>query len=85
MQKSINIYVSHPSIHIMFWALSPFIPLPLLSLLFLNKIRYIYPNPPLNLKPPVCTTCIDLEARNVCMWYIVVVLGLAVVFGTHTL
>ena len=25
---------------------------------------------PLNLKPPLCTTCIQLEATNVCMRYI---------------
>ena len=30
-----------------------------------------------DLKPTLCTTCIHLEAPNVCMWYIVLVLGIS--------
>jgi hypothetical protein len=34
------------------------------------------------LKPPSYTTCIHVEATNVCMWYIVVVVfGFAMVLG----
>ena len=33
------------------------------------------PKTNIGLKPTLCTTCIHLEAPNVCMWYIVLVLG----------
>jgi hypothetical protein len=41
----------------------------------LESTRYVYAKPPPNLKPSLCTTCLHLEATNVCTWYIVVVLG----------
>lgn len=48
-------------------------------------LRYIYPKPPPNLKPSLCITCIQMEATNVYMCFIVVVLGLMVVLDIRTL
>ena len=50
-----------------------------------HALRYIYPKPSPNLKPPLCIICIHLEATNVYMWYIVVVFGLMIVLGIRTL
>ena len=40
---------------------------------------YVYP------KPTLCTICIDLEAPNVCMWYIVFSFRSVLVLSIHTL
>lgn len=45
------------------------------------SLRYLYPRPPLNLKPPLYTACIHLLLPIVCMWYIVVASGSVVVLG----
>ena len=45
-----------------------------------RSLRWVYSKPSPNLQPPLCTTCIHMEATIVWMWYIVVVvLGLVMV------
>ena len=51
-----------------------------------NQLLGMYaPNPPLNLKPPQCITCMLLMLPHVCMWYILVVLGSVMVLSIEIL
>ena len=40
-----------------------------------EPLKVCIPKINIDLKPTLCTTCIHLEAPNVCMWYVVLVLG----------
>lgn len=55
------------------------------SLRIWSILRYVYPKLPSNLKLPLWSTCIHLLLPFVCMWYIMMVLGLVVVLGRCTL
>ena len=57
----------------------------LASSLKTTSYKVNHPNPTPNAKPTLCTTCIHLEAPNVCMWYIVLVLLSVLVLGGFTL
>ena len=50
-----------------------------------GPVRYNHPKPTDIAKSTLCTTWIHLEAPNVCMWYIVLVLRSLLVLGGSTL